>query len=195
MGFVSERPLPAPTSMEISSSLYWIAPTPLLRYTRLLRLRPIGLELRAGLRSPGPASWSRRYPQGDSKESSLASSRREVKGLPVFPEFLFPAKNSGDIALLFGFFDPALRLVEHGQTGMSKDVVLIEFDESFCGCNRFVRAPAVEKRHSQAMQGILVVGIDLQGLFIGFDGLVELVITERVNRGLEVFFLRHVWIL
>src|SRR5206468_13066207 len=40
MGFVSERPLPAPTSMEISSSLYWIAPTPLLRYTRLLRLRP-----------------------------------------------------------------------------------------------------------------------------------------------------------
>src|SRR5207249_2203808 len=68
-------------------------------------------------------------------------------------------------------------------------------DESFCGCNRFVRAPAVEKRHSQAMQGILVVGIDLQGLFIGFDGLVELVITERVNRGLEVFFLRHVWIL
>jgi len=32
------------------------------------------------------------------------------------------------------------------------------------------------------MQAFLVVGIDLQGLFVGFDGLIELVITERVNR-------------
>ena len=75
---------------------------------------------------------------------------------------------------------------------MSEDVVLIQFDEPSSGRNRFVHAPAVEKRHSQAMQGILVVGIDLQGLFVGFDGLIELVITERVNRVLEVFFLRHV---
>ena len=150
MGFVSERPLPAPTSMEISSSLYWIAPTPLLRYTRLLRLRPIGLELRAGLRSPGPASWSRRYPQGDSKESSLASSRREVKAgmLVSAAQFLLPAEDSGDIALLFGFLDSTLGLVEHGEASMSKDVVLIEFDEFFGRGDRFVDAPTVEQSHT-----------------------------------------------
>src|SRR5713226_3090709 len=109
----------------------------------------------------------------------------------ISTKFLLPTEDSGRIALFFGFFDPALRLIEHGKAGVGKDVDLIDFDEFLGRRYGLLNASAIEKSHAEPMKGILIVRIKVQGFLIGFNSLVQLLVAKRVYRLFEIIFLRH----
>src|SRR5881396_3157617 len=74
---------------------------------------------------------------------------------------------------------------------MGEHVVFIDFDELFGSRDRFVYPAATEQRHAQAVQSILVIGVDLQGLSVLLNGLIQVIVAECVDRLLEIFFFRH----
>ncbi len=74
---------------------------------------------------------------------------------------------------------------------MGEDVVFIDFNELFGSRDRFVYPAATEQRHAQAVQSILVIGVDLQGLSVLLNSLIQVIVAECVDRLLEIFFFRH----
>src|SRR5213593_435608 len=91
-------------------------------------------------------------------------------------ELLLPAEDPSRVTFLFRFLDSALGLVEHGEAGVSQDIVVIDFNESLRRCNRLLYPPAIEQGHTQPMEGILIVRIDLQGFVVVVDRFVQLVV-------------------
>src|SRR5262245_13283639 len=71
-------------------------------------------------------------------------------------KLFFPSHDLGDIAFLLSIFDATLGVVNHGKTGVGKNVVAVDFDEAFCSFCSFVKAAMVEESHAEPMKGILV---------------------------------------
>src|SRR5690349_2853052 len=101
-------------------------------------------------------------------------------------QFLFPAKDSSRITFFFGFFDFSLRLIEHRQARVSENVVGVDFYESAGGRDCLIEAAGVEQSHAEPVQGILIIGIDLEGLSVFPDGIIKFVVAESINSLLEV---------
>ena len=109
----------------------------------------------------------------------------------VFPEICLPAQDLGSVAFLLCFLDAALRLIDHGEAGVGENVVTVDRDEPLRGFGGFFEATVVEESHPESMQGILIVGIDLEGLVVKANGLIQLVVSECIHGLLEKLFLCH----
>ena len=111
--------------------------------------------------------------------------------LLVFPEFMLPTHDFSRIPLFFGLFDLALGLIEHRQTRMGQDILLVDIYESFSGSDCLVKPVRAEKCHTQAMQGVLVCGIHLQSLLVQHNGFIQFVIAEGIHGLFKAIFLGH----
>src|SRR5215470_5905345 len=96
----------------------------------------------------------------------MQKSKELVRRTRISAKFLFPAQNAGYIPFFFSIFDATLGLVEHGQAGMSEDIVLVDFDELFGSCDRLFYPASIEQSHAQTVQRVLIIGINLQCLLV-----------------------------
>ena len=74
---------------------------------------------------------------------------------------------------------------------MGEDIVVINLDEALRNGDRFVKLSVIVQGHSQPVQDVLIIRVDLQRLAIQSDGVVELVVSEGFNSLLENLFLCH----
>src|SRR5215470_8198598 len=111
----------------------------------------------------------------------MQKSKELVRRTRISAKFLLPAQDAGYIPFFFSIFDATLGLIEHGQAGMSENVILVDFDELFRSCDRLLYPAAVEQSHAQPVQRVLIVGINLQCLLVMVNRLVQLLVAKRIN--------------
>lgn len=104
---------------------------------------------------------------------------------------MLPPHDLRDVPLFFGRLNQPLCLIKHRQAGMGENVLAVDFDELFRHLDRFVIASAIKEGHTQPVQDVLIVRINLQGLAVKFDGFVELIVSKSLYGLLKNLFLCH----
>jgi len=90
-----------------------------------------------------------------------------------------------------GYSDDNGALAENVARLLGLGIVGINFDQPFGRLNRLIESAAIVQGHTQAMQRILVPGIQFQRLLVHLDGLVEFVVAEGIHRLFEIIFFCH----
>lgn len=74
---------------------------------------------------------------------------------------------------------------------MGENVIIVDLNEALCGLGGLVIASMVEKRHAKPVEGILILGIDLEGFPIKLDRLIQPAFAESIDGLFEKLFLCH----